>query len=360
MADPSNERNEAAKKWLTSSRIWWAIALGVLVSVGVVFWGLIQGESWRDWSNMQVAWRWIWWGVGFVLLRDFGYVIRLWVLSRGQLRLGPCLSSIFMWELASALTPSVVGGSAVASFVLHRNGMTWGRSLATVMATALLDELYFLIAVPMVALMVGFHSFLPEVATWLDGSVALVFLGGYTFMATLALFLTSALFWVPGRIQGGLVWLFQTSWLKSWSRQGQQLAIDLHQASIDLRGMSWKRWCAAIAATATSWTARFLTLNAVLLAFISPFMNDSTFSHFQVWARQLSMWTVMLISPTPGSTGLAELALPSFMADVMPVVLTAAGWGAIVLTWRFLTYHLYLLAGALIMPFWLTQTSSSN
>ena len=45
----------------------------------------------------------------------------------------------------------MVGGSAVASFILHRNGLSWGRSLATVMSTALLDELFFLLAVPAVA-----------------------------------------------------------------------------------------------------------------------------------------------------------------------------------------------------------------
>ena len=43
-------------------------------------------------------------------------------------------ADILLWELASALTPSVVGGSAVASFIC-RNGEL-GHRLATVMSTA--------------------------------------------------------------------------------------------------------------------------------------------------------------------------------------------------------------------------------
>ena len=72
------------------------------------------------------------------------------------------------------------------------------------------------------------------------------------------------------------------------------------------------------------------------------------------------MWTVMMISPTPGSSGLAELALPAFMEGVMPVALPVALWAAVVLMWRYLTYHLYVLVGGLLMPFWLTQTSAHD
>ena len=85
------------------------------------------------------------------------------ILARGELTLKRATSSIVLWELASALTPSVVGGSAVASFILHRNGLSWGRSLATVMSTALLDELYFLLAVPVVALAVGLAAFFARI-----------------------------------------------------------------------------------------------------------------------------------------------------------------------------------------------------
>lgn len=309
--------------------------------------------------DVRIEWPWVWLAVGCVVLRDAGYVARLLILARGELTLKRATSSIVLWELASALTPSVVGGSAVASFILHRNGLSWGRSLATVMSTALLDELYFLLAVPVVALAVGLAAFLPESAPWLEGSVATIFAGGYAFMATLAVLLSTALFFAPDRMQALLTALVQGRWLRRWREAGVQLAADLRQASQDLRTMSWPRWMAAVGATGVSWTARFLTLNGLLMAFVVP-LTTTPVDQFGIWARQLSLWTVLMISPTPGSSGVAELALPAFIDNALPLALSATVWAAVVLMWRYLTYHLYVLIGGVLMPFWLAQTTAQH
>ena len=359
MSHSETPREQEAQQWLTSERIWVAVTAAVLASVAVVAWSVWKGASWESLTDIQVDGTWLGIALACVALRDVGYVLRLWVLSRGELSATRATSSIVLWELASALTPSVVGGSAVASFILHRNGLSWGRSLATVMSTALLDELYFLVAVPVVAVMVGWGAFLPQAAPWLEGSVAAIFGGGYAFMAVLATLLSTALFWAPQAVQGMLHAVLSWRWLQRWKTQGEQLAHDLRHASNDLRTMSLASWAGAVAATIVSWTARFLTLNAVLMAFVVP-LHGSGLDQFGVWARQLSMWTVMMISPTPGSSGLAELALPTFMEGVMPVALPVALWAAVVLMWRYLTYHLYVLVGGLLMPFWLTQTSAHD
>jgi uncharacterized protein (TIRG00374 family) len=358
---PENSRRASASKWLTTRRVWLAVTVAVVASVGVILWSVVEGATWRALTSVRVAWTWVFVALALAVLRDIGYVVRLMVLARGELGVKRATSSILLWELASALTPSVVGGSAVAAFILHRNGLSWGRSLATVMSTALLDELYFLMAVPVVALAVGWAAFLPEGASWIEGSVTTIFVGGYAFMAVLATFLSTALFGAPKRIRAGLESLATRRPFSRWSEALRQVASDLHNASRDLRTMSWRAWGQAAAATAVSWTARFLTLNAVLMAFLEPLMrNGDALSQFGVWARQLSMWTVMMISPTPGSSGLAELALPTFMSDVLPLAMTATLWAAVVLVWRYVTYHIYLLVGGALMPFWLAQTSSPN
>ena len=358
---PEDSRRASASKWLTTRRVWLAVTVAVVASVGVILWSVVEGATWRALTSVRVAWTWVFVALALAVLRDIGYVVRLMVLARGELGVKRATSSILLWELASALTPSVVGGSAVAAFILHRNGLSWGRSLATVMSTALLDELYFLMAVPVVALAVGWAAFLPEGASWIEGSVTTIFVGGYAFMAVLATFLSTALFGAPKRIRAGLESLATRRPFSRWSEALRQVASDLHNASRDLRTMSWRAWGQAAAATAVSWTARFLTLNAVLMAFLEPLMrNGDALSQFGVWARQLSMWTVMMISPTPGSSGLAELALPTFMSDVLPLAMTATLWAAVVLVWRYVTYHIYLLVGGALMPFWLAQTSSPN
>jgi uncharacterized membrane protein YbhN (UPF0104 family) len=75
--------------------------------------------------------------------------------------------------------------------------------------------------------------------------------------------------------------------------------------------------------------------------------------HAAVLARQLVMWVILLISPTPGSTGIAEILLPAFIGD-----LTGLGYLALVaVIWRGVTYFPYLFAGALVLPGWLGRTA---
>ena len=229
MTPSPSPRPNSAVRWLTPQRVWFAVTVAVLASVAVVAWSVWKGASWESLREVRIHWPWVGVALGCVALRDAGYVARLLILARGELTLNRATSSIILWELASALTPSVVGGSAVASFILHRNGLSWGRSLATVMSTALLDELFFLLAVPFVALAVGLAAFLPESAPWLEGSLATIFAGGYAFMATLATLLSTALFFAPDRMQRLLTALVQGRWLRRWREAGVQLAADLRQ-----------------------------------------------------------------------------------------------------------------------------------
>ena len=90
-----------------------------------------------------------------VLLRDGGYVLRLRWLSNGDLTWRQAIETTVLWEFASAITPGIVGGGAVAIWGLHRQGMTAGRSTAVVFSTALLDELFYVLAVPPLLLVLG-------------------------------------------------------------------------------------------------------------------------------------------------------------------------------------------------------------
>ena len=49
-------------------------------------------------------------------------------------------------------------------------------------------------------------------------------------------------------------------------------------------------------------------------------------------------------------SGIAEFSIPIFMQGVAVV------GGVVVLVWRILTYFIYLIIGALLLPRWLLQT----
>ena len=77
----------------------------------------------------------------------------------------------------------------------------------------------------------------------------------------------------------------------------------------------------------------------------------------EIVAKQLAMWIVMLLSPTPGASGIAEVAFPSFIRPVLDVTMSGALLGVIVIVWRTLTYFIYLILGAIIVPNWLARTA---
>ncbi|MDR0567251.1 MAG: flippase-like domain-containing protein, partial [Prevotellaceae bacterium] len=103
-------------------------------------------------------------------------------------------------------------------------------------------------------------------------------------------------------------------------------------------------WLKSFAATFVSWTSRYWVVNALFLAFFA--VHD----HLLIFARQLVMWIMMLVSPTPGGSGFAEFVFKQFLGDFIPV----AGLTVIIaLLWRLITYYLYLLIGVVIVPGWI-------
>jgi hypothetical protein len=69
-----------------------------------------------------------------------------------------------------------------------------------------------------------------------------------------------------------------------------------------------------------------------------------------IYARQLVMWVILLISPTPGGSGIAEYLLPKFIGEYMN------GFGdEIAFVWRLISYYSYLIIGALVLPIWLRR-----
>ncbi|MGJ8660529.1 MAG: lysylphosphatidylglycerol synthase domain-containing protein, partial [Bacteroidota bacterium] len=99
---------------------------------------------------------WMWLGIAvlFMVGRDFFYMVRIRVLTKNELTWKRSFVVILLWEFASALTPGVVGGAAIAMFILNREKIALGRSTAIVVITAFLDNLFYLLMIPIVFLMV--------------------------------------------------------------------------------------------------------------------------------------------------------------------------------------------------------------
>jgi uncharacterized protein (TIRG00374 family) len=95
-----------------------------------------------------------------------------------------------------------------------------------------------------------------------------------------------------------------------------------------------------------------LVANALILAFFT--VSD----HFLLFARQLVISNMLLLSPTPGGSGIAEVLFKTYLGDFIPI------GGAITiilaLIWRLISYYPYLIAGAIIVPRWLRDNFKNN
>ena len=78
--------------------------------------------------------------------------------------------------------------------------------------------------------------------------------------------------------------------------------------------------------------------------------------HAEIVAKQLAIWIVMLLSPTPGASGIAEVAFPTFIGPALTPAISMAALGGVVLVWRTLTYFIYLIIGSILVPVWLANT----
>ena len=329
------------------------ILLPLLIGIGVAVL-LILKDIKNDSSaitDILINWTWastlfLFLALCFGVMRDLMYMYRIRLLSDKQLTWKQSFQVIMLWEFGSAITPSVVGGSALAFFIVSLEGIPVGRSTAIVMITALLDELFYIIITPIVVLIVGvslaFNTDFRFTFLGYEFGETQIFFIGYGFMCLLTLIILVAIFFFPQGFRKLLYILSEKKLFRKIKDKTQKMGDDIVTSSQEFKGKGIVFWAKAYLCTVFSWTSRFLVVNCILLAF-SPVGE-----HLLIFARQLVMWIILCISPTPGSSGVAEFAFPLFIGEFM----SQGTHATIALIWRLFTYYPYLILGSLVLPYW--------
>lgn len=323
-------------------------------------------RTYRDTLN-DITWSWAssFWillALLAMVMRDLAYMYRIRVLTDNVLTWLQSFRVIMLWEFASALTPSIVGGSGVAMFIVHREGIKLGKSTAIVLVSALLDELFYILTVIVVLVAIGSEDLFPvSMQKTLFGTTfgtQGIFWIGYGFIVVLTTSILVAVFTLPRGFKYLLLQIFRLPILRRWRYHVINVGDDIITTSEELKGKPLKYWLKAFGATYVSWTARYIVVNFLILAFASA--DSGLLNGFSdqvlIYARQLVMWVIMLISPTPGSSGVAEFAFSGFLKEFIPLGLV----GALALLWRLISYYPYLFIGAIILPRWLRATSPKH
>ena len=345
-------QNPRALKLFSPTRI----AITIVIGLSVATYLVARNFKLEYFESIEWSWNstfWIFVAVIMMACRDLAYMYRIRVLTDNEISWRNSFDTIMLWEFASAISPSIVGGSGVAIYIVNKEGVKMGRSTAVVMISALLDELFYILTVPVVILAVGYEYIfqfeLPsESLSGMVGKYGIqgVFLAGYLFIVFLTSMISFAVFYRPRGFKWILLQVFRLPYLRKWRHDASDTGDDIMTTSKELKGKPFSFWFKAFGSTVVSWTARFWVVNFLILAFVA--VDD----HLLIYARQLVMWVIMLISPTPGSTGIAEVAFSGFLRDFIPLGLT----GALALLWRLVSYYPYLFIGAIILPRWIRRT----
>jgi uncharacterized protein (TIRG00374 family) len=338
------------KKVLTTlnlNKVWIPLLLGL----GVVIY-LFTTDPDMKIEQLKLISRANWWYVFIAILviiaRDLGYMYRIRILTHKNLSWLACFYVIVLWEFSSAVTPSVVGGTLVAVFLLIKEGIKLGKALAYVMVTAMFDNLFFILAAPLGLL--NARTYLADAGTtmtsqWGSG-INFIFWISYILVVLYTVSMGFALFFKPTFFKWILVKITSISFLRRWNESAARHGDDIILASQALKGETWLYWVKIGVLTLLVWMARYSVLNLLIAAYIPV----SFVEHTVIFGKHIIMWIIMLISPTPGSSGTAEFFFKQLYGGMLGdyVLVTA-------IIWRTVTYYLYLLLGVVVLPRWLKR-----
>lgn len=278
----------------------------------------------------------------FVVGRDFGLSWRFHTIAQGDLTWSRAIKVDLMCAFTSAITPSVVGGSALAVFYLNREGINAGRATTLTLTTLFLDELFFVVFCPILILLIPDEELFGaiESQSLVDG-IRIVFWLVYAGIVIWTAILFFGIIAKPQAVTHILRKIFSLRPLRKWQKAIERTSDNMLETSAFVKQASARWWFEVIAATVVSWFSRYLVVNALFWGFVP----DA--SGLLVFGRQFVVWVVLMVSPTPGGSGISEWLFTNYYGDLIGNVSIAL---ILALIWRIMSYYIYLIAGSCLLP----------
>ena len=234
-------------------------------------------------------------------------------------------------ELGAAVSPPLIGGSAVKIGMLMRHGFTGGTALSLSVLENIEDTIFFLVMVPL-ALTISSSWDLPQVGNILAGLrnqppwMLLIGIGvclGATFLLM--------------KIKSGNT----KPWLSGLAQLKEKVLIvyrnfiaTYHRIAREGKSI----FVVTMALTSLQWLCRY-SIISLLLASLGLPVRPILFMVLQVFVFALTT-----LVPTPGATGGAEVMFSLMYRSFLPV----GTIGFVTAGWRFLTFYFLLLLAAVL------------
>lgn len=260
-----------------------------------------------------------------------------------------CMQLIVLWEFASAVSPTSIGGSGVALFLLAQEKLSAARTVSVVLYAMVIDTIFFVVSVPMLYLLLGPQMIRPEMKSLMDlDGFGYTFIGVLLFMTAYGAVFFYGLFINPKAIKRLFIFISRFPLFNRFKTDLRKTALDVVSTSKDIQKKDLWFHAKSMIATIGAWVTRFLAINCIIIAFV-PDTSLDFINQWILYARGETMHITTAFSPTPGGAGIAELVFGGYYSDYISEGISSLA----ALIWRLITYYPYLIGGAIIIPFWI-------
>ncbi len=327
------------------------IIIPVLIGLGVVgylLWKQFDPEEFAKISWTSHTFFWIIASLVFLVIRHLAYAKRLRILSDKQFSWKKCIELIFIWEFSTSISPTSVGGSAVALFVLSQEKLSAAKTATIVIYSVVLDSFFFVIFLPIFVFFLGNDVIHPSLVGKDElNAIGYSFWTFYFIMLTYGSLFFYAIFFNPKQIKRLLGAVTSFGFLKRWHEKAVELGSNMILTSAEMRQQSYGYHLGAFLSTAVAWSCRFILLSCLIIAFVEVSLDLET--QALLYTRLKAMFVLIIFSPTPGGAGFVEYVFGNFLTDYVPIGIAPI----ISFIWRLFAYYSYLFAGVVIVPNWL-------
>lgn len=348
------QRKKAKLQSLTKSVSSWKLIVPILLGIIVIFW--MFGKSFDSKEFLRLSWNsttvfFILLVVLILIVRHLAYSWRLKIMSHNFFSWKKSIELIFLWEFASTISPTSLGGSASAIIFLTQENYKTARSVALILYSVVLDTLYFLVTMPIFFLIIGPIVLRPDLTSvWSINGYAWSFWLVYLLMFGYGIFFFYGLFINSKRISQILCWLANLKWLSKFREGLLETSQDIIIASEELKKEQWSFHAKAMTATCIAWLCRFATIPLIIFAVVQM-QSWGIIDGIVMLVRHEAMFMLTAFSPTPGGSGVTEALFGGFFTDY----LNDSASIIVAVLWRVLTYYSYLLSGTIVLPLWIRK-----
>jgi hypothetical protein len=239
----------------------------------------------------------------------------------------------------AGITPSMAGGEPVRIYLLNKDGMSIGCSTAAVLGERLIDAVIILLLVPIAIFIfkdkpgVGFIN------------IGLT-IGVVVFIILMLVFLYAII--KPEKTKSFLIYLNKkfSRFFKKKESEGKIInrinkeVDNFHSGITCFVGDKRRSLFIASVLTFLFWSTGFMIPSMILMGLgLPPFFVES-------YAAQVLLIVIIMMPTTPGSTGVAELGIYGLYGTLIGMS-SESLIGVFIILYRFVTYHMNLIAGAI-------------